>query len=113
MKTYTLKFKAVDVDNFNEIRDGIKTIETRAGSPAYQDITKGDKLVIVCGKKKLTKTVTKVHKFKSLGALLKKLPLKRIMPQVKSASEARKIWNSYTGYKERLKKYGIIAWEIK
>lgn len=113
MKTYHLKFKAVDVDNFNQIKDGSKLFETRAGSPNYKDIAVGDKLIISCGKRKLTKTVAKVHKFRTLGALLKSIPLKKIMPDVKSVKEAREIWYSYTGYKERIKQYGIIAWKLK
>jgi ASC-1-like (ASCH) protein len=113
MNNHILKFKAVDKHNFDDIASGRKTIETRAGSPAYTKVATGDTLTIMCGKEKLVRTVKKVHAFRTIGALLKALPLKKIMPDVTTEKEARARWNSYTGYKERIKQYGLIAWELK
>lgn len=38
MKNWTLRFRAVDKDNFDEVKIGIKSIETRAGTVKYQHI---------------------------------------------------------------------------
>jgi len=113
MKQYTLRFRAKDKFNFLDLKRGAKNIETRAGTPKYRQVTAGDKLIIVCGKDKVTKTVKKTHHFRSLGALLKHFPLKRINPDLNTIAEARKRWYSYPGYKERIKQYGIVAWELK
>ncbi len=113
MKNYTLKFRAVDRINFERIKNGRKAIETRAGSDRYLQVAAGDKLTITCGKQRITKTVKRAHHFKTIGALLKTLPLKKIMPDVQSEAEARKRWNSYPGYKDKIKERGIIAWELK
>lgn len=44
-KKYTLRFRAVNEDTFNAIKNGKKKIETRAGSPKYFYIQAGDILV--------------------------------------------------------------------
>ncbi len=113
MKNYTLRFRAVDTSNFDDLEVGVKSIETRAGSKRYCQVNTGDQLTIVCGKERLIKIVKKAHYFKTLGALLKTLPLKKIMPHLNTDAEARKQWNSYPGYKDRIKEFGIVAWELK
>ncbi len=113
MKNYTLRFRAVDLDNFEDLSANRKTIETRAGSDRYNKVAVGDTLTIICGAHRLVKTVKKVHHFKTLGALIKALPLKKIMPDITTVAEACKRWNGYPGYKERIKEYGIVAWELK
>ncbi len=113
MKTWTLRFRAVDKDNFEELRSGIKSVETRASSIKYQPIQKGDILVFVCGKDKFSKIITKKTHFKSIDAMLKKIPFKRIMPNLKSKNEVEKAYYSYPNYKEKIKTFGILAFEIK
>lgn len=113
MNTYTLRFRSVDRDNFNEIKNGVKTVGTRAASTRYGDIQKGDELVIVCGKERITKKVKRVRHFKSIGSMFKAISLKKIMPWVKSIAEARKIYYSYPGYKEKIEKFGLVALELR
>lgn len=36
MKTWTLRFRAVDKKNFDEVKNGSKPIETRAATIKYQ-----------------------------------------------------------------------------
>lgn len=112
-KNHTLRFRVVDKINFDHINSKLKTIETRAGSEQYKKVAAGDTLTIICGKERVIKTVSKVHYFKTIGALLKAMPMRKIMPDMKTESDARKRWNSYPGYKERIKKFGIVAWELK
>ena len=59
MKTWTLRFRAIDKKNFEELRSGIKAVETRAASVKYQPIKKGDVLIFTCGKDRFSKTITK------------------------------------------------------
>ncbi len=113
MKNYTLRFRAVDKFNFDDIKLNRKTIETRAGSERYRKVESGDQLTIICGKERIIKSVGKVHYFRTLDSLLNKLPLKKIMPDIKTKVEAKKKWYSYPGYKERIREFGIVGWELK
>ena len=112
MKKIVLRFRIVDRKNFNELRKGLKVVETRAGTEKYKNIKKGDILVIVCGKQKIEKKIKKVRHFKSIAGLLKAIPVKKIMPGVRSTKEAEKIYHGYPGYKKKIKKFGLVAFEI-
>lgn len=108
-KTYTLRFRAVDRRNFLEIKDGLKTVETRAATSKYKDVQKGDTLVFVCGKERMEKVVKKTAHFQSILAMTKAIPFKKVMPSVASVAEMAKIYKTYTGYEEKIKEFGIIA----
>lgn len=114
MKQITVRFRAVDRADFNRIKTGEKSVETRAATEKYQHIAKGDTLVFVCGKEKITKTIVRVRHFKTLTAMFKVVPMKKIMPpHVQTIAAARKVYYGYSGYKEKLAKYGVLAWEIR
>ncbi len=112
-KKIILRFRGVDNDGFDEIKNGLKTVETRAATTRYRDIKKGDIIIIVCGKQRITKQVKRARHFKTIENMLKAIPLKKIMPSIKSVIEARKVYYSYPGYKEKIKEFGLIAWELK
>ena len=107
-----MKFRAVNKDIFLDIKSGRKTVETRAASERYNDIKAGDTVVLVCGKERFGKKVKKARIFKTIGALLKAYPLKKIMPELSSEKEWRQELYSYPDYKNKIKKYGIIALEL-
>ena len=113
MRKITLRFRAADKDNFKEIKDGLKTVETRAATTRYKDIQKGDILVMVCGKQRIIKQTKRVRHFKTIESMLKAIPLKKIMPSIKSVAGARKVYYSYQGYKEKIKEFGLMALEMK
>jgi len=112
-KKLILRFRAVDIDGFNEIKNGLKTVETRAATPRYKDLQKGDILVIVCGNERIAKEIKRTRHFKTIEEMLKSISLKKIMPSVKSVADARKIYYGYAGYKEKIKKFGLMAFELK
>lgn len=95
------------------IRDGKKKIETRAGGPKYKDIKEGDIVVFDCGDEKLTKRVIRVRRFRTKKEMLKAYTVNQIDPMVSAAEELMKMYDSFPGYKERIKKYGLIAFELK
>ena len=113
MRKITLRFSAVDKDDFKEIKDGLKTVETRAATTRYKDIQKGDILVMVCGKQKIIKQTKRVRHFKTIESMLKAIPLKKIMPSIKSVADARKVYYGYQGYKEKIKEFGLMALELE
>lgn len=113
MKTWTLRFRAVDKNNFEDVRSGLKSVETRAASVKYQPIQKGDTLTFVCGKDRFSKTITKKMHFKSIDAMFKKIPFKKIMPDLDSEEESITRYYSYPNYREKIEKFGILAFELK
>jgi len=113
MKTWTLQFQQVDKDNFEEVRSGVKEVETRAATVRYEPVQEGDSIRFVCGQESFTKHVTKKHHFKSIDAMIKKIPFKRIMPDVNSIVEMKKRYASYPGYEGKIKKHGLFAFELK
>jgi len=112
MKTVFLRFRIVDRKNFDAIKRGLKKIETRAGSPRYQGIEKGYVLTIACGKERIARRVVNARRFKSVDALMRAVPFRDIMPWAPTKAAAREAWYGYPGYEERLKKFGIVAWNL-
>lgn len=113
MKTWTLRFRAVDKDNFEELHSGAKSVETRAATVKYEPIQEGDALTFVCGKASFTKRIREKRHFKSIGAMVKEIPFKKIMPSVASVAEMRRAYASYPGYAEKIKKSGLFAFKLK
>lgn len=109
MSRVVLKFRAVNKDTFETIKDGRKKIETRAGTKKYLGIKKGDIAVFVCGKKRFEKRVKKIEHFSSIAAILKKYKPVQINPKTHTIKEAREMWYSFPGYKEKIKKGGLLA----
>ena len=97
---------------FNAIKSGKKKTETRAGSSKFINIKRGDTLVFVCGKEKFEKKVKKVKKFKDVSSLLKVYKPQDINPKTRNLEESEKMYYSFPGYREKIKKYGIIAFEL-
>ena len=107
-----MRFRAVDKKNFDEVRHGLKIVETRAATPRYAAIEKGDVLVFVCGKERLEKKIKKVRQFGTISMMLRSISPSKIMPSAPSLKEMEKIYWSYSGYKEKIKKFGLVAFYI-
>ncbi|MDB5259749.1 MAG: hypothetical protein JWO73_957 [Candidatus Taylorbacteria bacterium] len=112
MKSWTLRFRAKDKKNFLEVKNGSKPIETRAATVKYQPIEVGDELVFVCSGEKFSKKILKKEHFKSIDEMIGKIPFSDIMPSVKSVPEMKKAYASYSGYDEKIKKFGIFAFYL-
>ncbi len=112
-KSHTLPFAKDNLDTWNLIKSGKKAVETRAGGPKYIDIKAGDILVFSCLGKKFNKKVSKVTHFKTVSAMLKKYKPSDINPTVSTAKELQAMYDSFPGYKERLKEFGILAFELE
>ena len=108
-KKAVLKFRAVNRDIFEAIVGGKKKIETRAATAKYRDLKAKDIVVLACGKKIIEKKVRKTEHFSSIAAILKKYKPEIINPKTHTLKEARDMWYSFPGYKEKIKKFGLIA----
>ena len=113
MKTWTLRLRATDKSIFNEIKSGTKSIETRAGTIRYQPIEVGDTLVFVCGSNRCTKKIVKKFHWTSIDAMVRNIGFKKVMPSVNSVKEMKNAYVSYPDYKKKIKKYGLLGFELK
>ena|SRR3989338_3132102 len=112
MKNWTLRFRAVDKDNFDEVRNGTKAIETRAGTIKYQHIEVGDTLTFICEKNRLMKKVVKKFHWASIDTMVGEINFKKIMPSVESIDEMKKIYMSYPDYENKIKEHGLLGFEL-
>lgn len=113
MKNWTLRFRAVDKNNFDEVKIGNKSIETRAGTIKYQPIEVGDTLIFVCGQEQCMKKISKKFHWASIDAMVKEINFKKIMPSVESVEKMKKVYASYPDYEKKIKEYGLLGFELE
>lgn len=107
------RFRAIDKNIFEAIKNGDKKVETRAATDRYSDIKVGDKIIFVCGKENFKKEVKHAKMFKTISSLLKKYKVKEINPDLESKNELERMYYTFSSYKEKIKKFGLIALEFK
>lgn len=113
LKSHILRFRVRDRKNFNEIKRGLKIVETRAATERYRKINAGDQLIFACGKSRLLKIVSRVRHFSTIDKMVKVLNFKKIMPSVENIAEMKNSYHGYPGYKKKIKKFGIVAFWLK
>ncbi|NQU82582.1 MAG: hypothetical protein HQ539_01405 [Parcubacteria group bacterium] len=82
MATHILKIREIDRVVFDSIKNGEKTVETRACTDKFRKIEKDDVLVFVCGDSRLEKQVLEIDYYKSIDEMTKVLDFKKVMPFV-------------------------------
>lgn len=112
-KKYVLRFRAANKDIFDAIKEGKKKIETRAATVKYRNIKAEDIVVLACGAQRFEKIVRSVHIYKTIRALLRSHKPKEINPRVSAESELIDTYYSFPGYREKIKKFGLIALELE
>jgi ASC-1-like (ASCH) protein len=112
MKNWTLRFRQTDKKIFDEIKAGSKEYETRAATVRYLPIKEGDTLTLVCGKDRMVKRISKKFHWPSIDSMLKEIPFKKIMPSVDSIDEMKKVYASYPGYTDKIKKHGLLGFKL-
>lgn len=113
MRTWTLVFRKSDKGNFEEIKNGSKSLETRANSVKYESIEAGDTLIFSCDGEKLSKQVSKRYHWKSIDEMVKEIPFKKIMPSIESVDEMKKVYASYPNYTDKIKEHGLLGFELE
>ncbi len=108
-----LKFRKENKDIFDAILNGVKKIETRAGTAKYEKVKVRESIVFSCGKERFKKKVLSVEKFKTIEALVKKYKPLTINPNCKTLKELTAMYMSFPNYKEKIKKYGLLAFELE
>lgn len=113
MKNWILRFRAVDKKNFDEVKAGIKSIETRAGTIKYQPIEVDDTLTFICGQERCAKKIIKKFHWASIDSMVKEINFKKIMPSVESVEAMKRVYASYPDYEEKIKRYGLLGFELE
>jgi ASC-1-like (ASCH) protein len=112
IKPKQLRFRAVDRDIFEAVKNGTKKVETRAASPKFFGIKAGEIIILKCGQEKIEKKVKKAEIFKGPKELLLKYELSLLGPGLCSKEDLEKMYHSFPGYDQKIKKYGLIALEL-
>lgn len=107
-----IRFREVNRDIFEAIRNGKKKVETRAATPKYAKLKKGEVFKFVCGQDSFQKEAKVVSHFKTISEMLKKYSVKQINPKVISKTELEKMYNSFPGYNEKIKRNGLMVIEL-
>lgn len=105
-------FREVDRDRFEEVRNGAKVIETRAGTEKYRSIKIGDEVTFTCGNDSFSKKVTKEYHWSTIEVMLIEVPLKKVMLDLETVDQVRERYASYPNYKEKIAKFGIVGFEL-
>lgn len=113
LMNHILRVKAANRDIFTAIRSGRKKVETRAATARYRNVKVGDSVVFACGKSKLSKEVRKVRIFRTIRGLSRVYKPVAINPACRTVKELELMCFSFPGYREKLRKHGIIALELK
>lgn len=113
IRIHVLRFRTVNRNTFNAIKSGRKKIETRAATKRYKNIKKGDTLKFMCGSNSFIKRIKKATFFKTVGGLLKKYKPVDINPKVDTEEKLRKMYYGFPSYREKIRKYGLVAFELK
>ena len=112
-KKITLRFAKQNKQTWLFIKEGKKTIETRAATSKYKDVQPGDTVVLSCEGSKFEKVISNVAYVKSIEVLAKQFDLNKINPGITDIKETKRIYFSYPGYEEKIKEFGLVALELQ
>jgi ASC-1-like (ASCH) protein len=107
-QNWTLTIKK---DFFKEIKKWKKTVEGRSGKLFYS-FKKWDIITFKNWKQYITKKIIEVIRYKNLDDFLENEWIENCLPWINNKNIAKKIYLSLPWYKEKIKKYGIIAFKF-
>jgi ASC-1-like (ASCH) protein len=107
-----VEFREVDRARFNEIKSGVKSVETRAATEKYQSIKVGDEITFTCGADTFSKKVNKVYHWSTVEAMVSEVGLKKIAPNLDTIEQLKDAYVTYPNYPEKIDKYGILGFEL-
>lgn len=112
MESPMFEFREIDRDRFEEVRSGIKKVETRAGKEKYLSVAVGDVVTFTCGADSFTKKVTKRYHWAGIEEMLAEIPLKDIMPDLDTLEQVKARYASYPDYVDHIPKFGILGFML-
>lgn len=107
-KTYELP---VYEPYFSSLMNGEKTTEWRTGK-SYEKYKNGDSILFKNKWKVCQKTIRQVIKYPTLEAYLEQEWVENCLPWVKTTEEAIQLYQKIPKYKEKIKKYWMVAFRF-
>lgn len=108
-----LVFNKNNKDIFDMLRDGKKSVETRAATSKYTKIKEGDSITFSCDGERFEKVIAKVYRFDSIDSLFAVYKPTDINPKLHTREDIQEMYHSFPGYREKIEKEGIIAIEFR
>lgn len=93
---------------FSFIRDGLKPVEGRKGTPQHKKIKVGDLLNFTNGTEEFVAKVTEVRTYASLEDYFEDVRLEKALPGVKSLEAGLAIYHQWST-EEQIKEYGFLG----
>ncbi len=112
MKNWTLSYPTADKENFEAIRKGIKSIETRPGISKYKMIKVGDTITFTCNGAHFTKEVVKRYHWPSPEALVREVHFKKVLPSANTTNETEGAFENDPEYTENMATWGMFGFGL-
>ena len=113
MNKHYFKIRQIDKKIFDLIKSGQKVIETRAATEKYRKVKEGDAIIFTCGKERTEKIAGKINFYKNIDEMVEKVDFREIIPFADSLSEMKRMYYNFPNYKEKIKEFGILTFELK
>ena len=106
---------SLQLQYFHAIKIGLKIVEGRPNSLKFKDIAPGDKISFTCVSTHeiIYCTVIAVTGYSNFYEMLDQQGLQNMLPGVNDIQQGVAVYENFPGYREKVKKYGAIAIEIK
>lgn len=111
-KATQLRFREINRDIFEAIKNGKKKIETRAATVRFRRIKKGDYILLICAKEKFIRQVKNVQIAKNIDELISKHKIQDINPGFTNKEQLRKLYYSFPDYEHKIEKFGMVVIEF-
>ncbi len=103
------KFREINRDIFDAIKNGAKEIETRAAAEKFRAVKPGEVITCICGDSRFEKRVKTIELFPDIDSVLQRYKPQQIHPALRTRQEIIDMYYSFPGYEEEIKKFGILA----
>lgn len=102
-------------EHFNNIRNGTKTYEVRVFDKKRREINVNDKLTMIENNtnNKFDVIVEEITLYKTFKEAILYAGLQKVLPSVVDLDSAVELYESFPGYKENAKKYGVVCFKLK
>lgn len=110
------KMLPIGLTIFEAIKKDVKTLETRAYIKRYQGVRKGDTLVFeaMSTGEKVERVVVEVRgPYATIEQIFKCEDFSKIFPGIGTLTGVKKAYYEFPDYEEKIKEYGLVAFEIK
>ncbi|MEI6242505.1 MAG: ASCH domain-containing protein [Chlamydiota bacterium] len=91
------------------IQDGIKTVEGRIFSGQFLRVREKDEIVFFNQNQSIRCEVTAMKIYSTFADMIKQEGLNNLIPYCKSQEDGVRLYESFPGYAEKAKRYGVVA----